>query len=179
MLRRAAVLFVAPVAVFAIVRPLVGSDALALAIAGAPPLLYALAVAVVGHRLDPVAAVSALSFAVACVVSALADGSSLPLKVHGAAITCGLGTVLLTAAAIGRPIPLGRLLNLGDPAPASTGRGTAILGALLVVHALVHVALAVELSTSSYLVVSRIVNWASLALAVVALSAYRARRAWG
>lgn len=47
----------------------------------------------------------------------------------------------------------------------------AMIGAFLVRHALLHLMLAVSLSTSSYLVVSRVVNWGTIALGVLGLSA--------
>ena len=40
-------------------------------------------------------------------------------------------------------------------------------------HALIHIALAVSLSTSSYVVTSRVVDWGTIALAVLGLAAYR------
>lgn len=40
-------------------------------------------------------------------------------------------------------------------------------------HALIHIALAVSLSTSSYVVASRVVDWGTIALGVLGLGAYR------
>ena len=50
-----------------------------------------------------------------------------------------------------------------------------MIGGFLVLHALLHVALAVTLSTTSYLVMSRIVNWGTIAVGVLCLSAYLRR----
>lgn len=47
----------------------------------------------------------------------------------------------------------------------------AMIGGFLVLHALLHLALAVSLSTSSYLVVSRVVDWGTIAVGALALSA--------
>jgi hypothetical protein len=89
--------------------------------------------------IDPSALLSAVGFSVACLVSALSGGSSLPLKVDEAVITFGIVAV----------------------------------GCFLILHALIHIALAVSLSTSSYVVASRVVDRGTIALGVLGLGAYR------
>jgi hypothetical protein len=171
LLRVAALLAVPTIAYFA-VRPWVASDAAALAIAGALPLGYQIVLVFVRRRIDPIALVSGLGFAVACVASLVAGGSSLPLKLHEAAIAFLAGLVLLAAVLIRRPLPLGRLLKL----PATDRRRDATLGALvggfLVLHALAHLALAVLLPTATYVVAGRLINWVTLAAGAAALYGY-------
>jgi hypothetical protein len=50
-----------------------------------------------------------------------------------------------------------------------------MVGAFLVLHALLHLALAVSLSTSQYLVAGRAVNLATILAAALCLFAYRRR----
>jgi hypothetical protein len=50
-----------------------------------------------------------------------------------------------------------------------------MIGGFLVLHALLHLALAVSLSTSPYLVARRVIDWGTIALGVVALSTYLRR----
>lgn len=98
--------------------------------------------------------------------------SSLPLKLHEAFITFGIGLILVIAVLIRRPIPIARLLRVptGDnQLDRSLG---VIVGGFLVMHALLHFALAVSLSTNSYLVAGRVIDWATIALGVLGLSAY-------
>jgi intracellular septation protein A len=159
--------------VYVVVRSLVSSDALALGIAGAVPVLYSVVVAVVRRRIDLFALVSGIGFSVAALVSVLTGGSSLPLKLDEAVITFAIGLVLLVAALIRRPVPIGRLLRMPVADKQIDGPLGVAVGGFLVLHALVHVALAVELSTSSYLVLSRVVNWGTIVLGVLGLAAYR------
>lgn len=168
---RGIVVFAIPAVLYFVVRPLTDSDAVALAIAGALPLAYQVVVVLVGRRVDRWAVVSGIGFVLACVVSALAGGSSLPLKLHEAGITFVLGLVLLVAALIRRPIPLGRLLK----APTDDAALGALIGVFLVLHALLHLALAIVLSTSTYVVAGRLVNWGTFAVGAVLLWTYLRR----
>ena len=93
-------------------RPLVSSGALALAIAGAIPIAYSIVLALAKQRIDYLVLLTAAGFAIACLISLLTGGSSLPLKLHEALITFGIGIVLLIAALISRPLPLGRLARI-------------------------------------------------------------------
>jgi len=170
--RRAALMMVLPVAVYGVATQLVSSPALALGIAGAVPVGYSIVLAVARRRVDPIALVSAIAFSLACVVSLLAGGSSLPLKLHEAAITCSLGLLMLVAVLVGRPLPLADRLRVPGATKAIDRALGALIGGFLVLHALLHLALAVYLTTSSYVIVSRLVNWGTLAVGVLALSAY-------
>jgi len=171
-LRRTALVMLAPVLAYGLVRPLVESDALALGIAGAIPVVYSIVLAVVRRRIDPIALVTAIGFSLACVVSVLAGGSSLPLKLHEAAITFALGLVMLVAVLIGRPLPVSRALRVPSATKAIESSLGALVGGFLMLHALLHLVLAVSLSTSSYVVVGRIADWGTLAIGLLALSAY-------
>jgi hypothetical protein len=173
MRRRALPLLVGPVLVYAVVRPLVSSSTLALGIAGGIPLLYSIVLAVLRRRIDRFALVSGVGFSVACLVSVLSGGSSLPMKVDEAMITFGIGLVLLTAAAVRRPLPVAKLLRIPTPTKKIDGPLGVAVGGFLILHALIHIALAVSLPTSSYVVTSRVVDWGTIALAVLGLAAYR------
>ena len=173
MRRRALPLLVGPLVVYAVVRPLVSSSTLALGIAGAIPVLYSIVLAVVRRRIDLFALISGVGLSVACLVSALTGGSSLPLKVDEAVITFGIGLVLLIAALIRRPIPIAKLLRVPTPTKQTDGPLGVAVGGFLILHALIHIALAVSLSTSSYVGASRVVDWGTIALGVLGLAAYR------
>ncbi len=174
LLRATAVLAIPALAYFA-VRARVATDAAALAVAGALPLGYQIVLVVVRRRIDPVAVVSGVGFAVGALVSLLAGGSSLPLKLHEAAVTFLAGVALLGAALVRRPVPLARLMKV----PSADRRRDALLGVLvggfLVLHALAHLALALVMSTSTYVVAGRLLNWATIALGAGALYAYLRR----
>jgi hypothetical protein len=86
------------------------------------------------------------------------------------------------AVVIRRPFPLGRLLRIPNADSRVNSALGAMIGAFLVLHAVLHFVLAVSLSTSSYLVLSRVVNWGTLVVGALLLSLYvprlreRARR---
>jgi len=171
-LRRGALVMVLPLLAYALVRPFVSSDAIGLAIAAAIPVLYSIALAVLQRRVDPLAALSALGFSLACLISILTGGSSLPLKLHEAFITFGIGLVLIVAVLIRRPLPIARLLRVPAPDRQRDSSLGAIVGCFLILHSLLQFALAASLSTSSYLVVGRIINWGTIAIGALVLSQY-------
>jgi hypothetical protein len=163
--------FLAPLAsvvAYFVVRPWMHSDAAALAVAGAIPALYAIVAAVVWRRTEFIALLSAAAFALACVASLLAGGSSLPLKLHEAALAFVLGIVLLAAVAIRRPLPVSRVLK----APSDDERLGALIGAFLILHSLLQLALALNMSTAVYLTAGRVVGWAVLAAGAFGLWTY-------
>jgi hypothetical protein len=174
-LRRGVLLMVVPLAVYALVRPFVSSDALGLAIAAAVPILYGIALAFLRRRIDLLAGLSAVGFWVAFLISVLTGGSALPLKLHEALITFGIGLVLVIAVLVRRPIPIARLLRIRFPDKQIDSSLGAALGGFLVLHALLHLALAVSLSTSSYLVAGRLISWGTIALGMLGISGYLRR----
>lgn len=99
---------------YAVIRPWIGSDAAALALAGALPALATAVQAVVHRRAERWAVLSAAAFALAGLASVLAGGSSLPLKLHEAAVIFTLGLVLLAAAIVRRPLPVSRFLRIPE-----------------------------------------------------------------
>jgi hypothetical protein len=155
-----------PVVAYAIFR-----DTLGLAVAGAVPVGYGIVLAVWRRRVDWLAVVASIAFAIACVAAAL-TGSALPLKVHEAVVTGALGLVLLAAVAVRRPVPLARLLK--TPAADDSVLGV-LVGGFLLLHALIHVVLALTLPTGEFVVVSRVVGWSLIGAGVAGLIIYRRR----
>jgi hypothetical protein len=123
--------------------------------------------------------VSGVGFALGCLVSLLAGGSSLPLKLHVAAVTFVAGLVLLAAALVRRPLPVARLLRIPHPDRRLHATLSVLIGGFLVLHALLHLALAVTLPTATYVIAGRAIDWATIVLAAGCLYAYvrRLRRA--
>jgi hypothetical protein len=63
-------------------------------------------------------------------------------------------------------------LRVPSPTKALESSLGVMIGGFLVLHALGHLALAVSLSTGSYLIASRAVNWGTLALGIAGVSLY-------
>ena len=160
-----------PVAYFA-VRPFTGSDTAALAIAGAVPAAYTIAFVLLRRRMDPWGLLNAAGYALACVVSLLAGGSSLPLKLPEASVTFLAGMILLGTVLARRPLPVGRLLKVPHADQRLNATLSAMVGAFLVLHALLTLTLAMTLPAATYLVVGRAVNWAVIAAGALSLYGY-------
>ncbi|MGW0226723.1 VC0807 family protein [Actinopolymorpha singaporensis] len=176
-----------PLVVFAMVRPHVGSDVLALAVAGGVPLLGTLATVVLRRRLDMVGAAALVGFGLALVISALSGGNRIVLELQDSLVTGPLGLLLLGSAAVGRPLHLVlvRILaardprmrwDLSDPGRRRTSTiFTVLLGSTLAAHAGVLVVLALTVPTGTYLALSRPIGLAVLAVGVGAMWWYRTR----
>jgi hypothetical protein len=163
------------VIVYFAVRPAVGSDTAGLAIAGAVPAAYAIAAVLLTRRAELWAAATAAGYALGCLASLLAAGSSLPLKLHEAAVTFLLGVVLLGAALARRPLPVSRVLKVPRADRTTDTALSVMTGGFLVLHALLNLALALTLSTAAYLTVGRVVSWATLAAGALCLHGYLRR----
>jgi hypothetical protein len=179
---------VVPLVVYAVVRPHVGDDATALLAGATVPAAYTLAKLAWRRRLDPIGVLGVLAFGIGVLVLVASGGSPLVLKLQDAVVTGPLGVVCLASVAIGRPLHLTvfRLLARRNPsfervvhAPGSRRSSTvitALLGSMMVAHALVLLVLALSLPTASFLAVSRPVGLAVLGVGVVALVRYRNQR---
>lgn len=166
----------APLIVYFLVRPAVASDAAGLAIAGGIPVCYTIGHMLLRRDVDMWGVLTSLGFAAGCAATLLANGSALPLKLHEAAVTFVLGVVLLSAALARRPLPVGRVLRLPH---ADRNRDMALsvmIGSFLMLHALLHLALALTLSTNSYLTVGRAVDLATIAVGAACLRGYLRRQ---
>jgi hypothetical protein len=168
--------------VYFAVRPFVHSDAAGLAVAGAVPAAWTIALVLGRRRVDLWAVLTSVGFALGCIASLLAGRSSLPLKLYEAAITFLLGVILLGAVLVRRPLPIGRVLKVPHADRRLDATLNAMIGAFLVLHALLHLALALALAltlpTATYLVAGRAVNWAATGAGALCLYSYlhRARR---
>jgi hypothetical protein len=165
----------ASVVVYFAVRPGVGSDAAALAVAGVIPAAYAITAVVIRRRVELWAVLTAASFAVGCVASLLAGGSSLPLKLHEAAVTFVLGIVLLVAVLARRPLPVSQVLKVPHAERSIDATLSVMVGSFLLLHALLHLALALILSTGAYLTAGRVVSWVTLGIGALCLWVYLRR----
>lgn len=161
--------------VYFVVRPVVHSDAAGLAVAGAVPAAYTIALVLGRRRVDLWAVLTSVGFALGCIASLLAGGSTLPLKLHEAAITFLLGMILLGAVLARRPLPIGRVLKVPLADRRLDATLNAMIGAFLVLHALLHLTLALTLPTAAYLVAGRAVNWAAIGAGALCLYGYLRR----
>jgi hypothetical protein len=171
---------IAPVVVYLLIRPHVPNDTVALALVGAIPVVVTAVVFLRRRRIEPIAMLATIGFVIAVGISLLWGGGSLPLKLHEAVITGACGLACLVSVLIGKPLHLmlvGRLLGqAGAPPDDQVQRRssvmTLIFGCTLVLHTAVHTAVALTLSTSAFLVVSRISTVVIYGLGAVTLLLY-------
>jgi hypothetical protein len=178
---------VAPALVYLLLRPVVGSDVVALAVGTAVPVAVTLAVLAWRRRVDPVGVVAAVGYGIALLVAVLSGGNTVLLELQDAVITGPLGVICLVSVAIGKPLHLLVMRVLARRRPelqvAVTGAGqrhrsavfTSLVGATLTIHAAVLLVLALTVPTSLFVVLSRPVGLPILALGVCAMVWYRNR----
>lgn len=164
-----------PLIAYFAVRPFVGSDAAGLAVAGALPAAWTIALVLTRRRVDLWAVLTSAGYALACIASLLAGGSSLPLKLPEAAITFLLGVILLGTVLARRPLPAGRALKVPSADRRIDATLSAMIGAFLVLHALLTLTLALTLPTATYLTAGRAVNWAVIGAGALSLYSYLRR----
>jgi hypothetical protein len=147
-----------PIIVYVIVRSVINSDAISLAIAGCGPVFYSLYAGVKHRHYEPIALAMCFSFIGACILTLILHGNTLPLKLHSSVITLSLGLIAIVAGILDKPLPLKGII------PTSISKNydriiSIIAGAFLVVNATVHFILAVTLNTKSFLIDSKICSW--------------------
>jgi hypothetical protein len=178
--------FVAPLLAYYLIRPHVGSSALALALASAIPVGYTLVMLAARRRLDPVGVVSVASFGLGVLVSWASGGNALALELQDPALTGLIGLGCLISVVIGRPLHpvILRLLGRGNARYAgiatSARRGTSmvtttIIGLAFTGHAVAVAILALTQSTSMFVALQHLVGLPFFGLGIAALFFYRSR----
>jgi hypothetical protein len=178
--------FIVPLLSYDLIRPHVGSSAMALALAGAIPVAYTLAILAATRRLNPVGVVGAVSFGIGVLVSWASGGSPLAIELQDPALFGALGIAFLTSVAIGRPLHpvILRMLGRGNPrytdiASRAERRTsmviTTVLGLTLLAHAAAIAVLALTQSTSTFVALQHPVGLPIFALGVGGLFFYRSR----
>jgi hypothetical protein len=177
---------VVPAATYIALRSRLHSDVAAVAVGAAAPAAWSIALAARRRRVDPVALSALAGIAVAVGICLASGGSALPLLLRHAMVTGTLGSACLVSILVGRPLlvlarpPLVRSARPGLLSTSGTGRLpadvhmryftvlTAIVGTVLLAHAVMNVVLALTVPTTRYLVVSRPAGWAITATGAAA-----------
>jgi hypothetical protein len=178
--------FVVPLLSYDLIRPHVGSSAMALALAGAIPVAYTLAILAARRRLNPVGAVGAVSFGIGVLVSWASGGSTMALEMQDPALFGAIGIAFLASVAVGRPLHpvILRMLGRGNPRYADIASRaerrtsmvvTTVLGLTLLAHAVAVAVLALTQSTSTFVALQHPVGLPIFAAGVGGLFLYRNR----
>ncbi len=170
--------FVLPLIAYALTRPYVESDAEALAVGALFPATWTAVRLARSRRIDPLAAISLIGLCTALVFTLLSGGNPLLLKIQEAPLTGALGLAMLVSVVVRRPLLPILVSAIGYRLPVSSARAvtmTTIVGAILVVEALVRLGLALALSTTTFLEIHRPVTWAIWGVGILLLLATRGR----
>jgi uncharacterized membrane protein len=189
---------VAPFVVYELVRGPIGSDAMALAIAGVIPAVWVIVEWRRSRHIDPIGAISLAGFALGLIVAAASGGNELVLKLRESVFTGIFGIVCLVSLWWGRP-PLmffiGRMLSAGDDPERIAAYDelatipeakrvfvhiTAMWGIGLVGEAVLRTVMALALPTGTFLAVSpgvAMVIFGSLFAVTIRYSRFARRRA--
>jgi hypothetical protein len=178
--------FIVPLLSYDLIRPHVGSSAMALALAGAIPVAYTLGILVVRRRLSPIGVVGAVSFGIGVLISWASGGNTLALELQDPALFGAIGIAFLVSVAIGRPLHpvVLRLLGRSDPrytdiASRAEHRTsmviTAILGVTLLAHSVAVAVLALTQPVSTFVALQHPVGLPIFGLGLAGVVLYRNR----
>lgn len=164
-----------PVILYTVLRSLITNDTVALALVIAIPVARTITMFMFQHRLDWIGVFGILGFAMALVVSALAGGSSLPLKLYHPILTGTLGIIFMVSVIIRKPLLLlilrflkrENLQQLDEPAfQKRVSMMSLVFGFLLLIDSLAHIVMALTLPTGTFLGMSKLVTIAILMIIV-------------
>jgi hypothetical protein len=178
--------FILPLVAYELLRPHVANPATALALAGAIPVGYTLAILAARRRWDPIGVVGVVSFGVGVLISWASGGNTLALELQDPAVTGLLGIAFLVSVAIGRPLHpvILRMLGHGNPRYADIANRaqrrastvtTAIIGLVLLGHAVAVAVLALTQTTSTFVALQHPVGLPIFGLGVGGLYLYQRR----
>jgi len=183
---------VLPLALYLLIRALIGSATGALAITEAIPTTWVLLLMIARRRVDPIALVSVLTVAVAFAAYALTGGDPVALKLRRGAVTGTLGIAALASVGLGRPLLLlvsvhiaklnpGRQpeieARLADPARRrALTMLTAIVGLTLAIDGASQIALALTVPTGMFVADSTAVRILVLGTGLVATTVFIRRK---
>lgn len=157
---------IVPLILYFAIRPFT-NDLIALIVAGAVPTFHTIILGIIRRRIDWIGIVAILGFSVALVASALFGGSTLALKVSHPLITGTLGLIFLLSLALKKPLIITILETIKKGNPERFNKPeihkkfkviTAVLGLVFIIDASIHVILAITLTTSTYLILDKIVT---------------------
>ncbi len=162
-----------PLLLYLLLRTFFSNDTIPLAIAGIIPAIWTIILWLWRRQINWIGLFAIIGLFIAIVVSALSGGSSLPLKLYHPLIAGIAGFIFLISVIIKRPLLtlLLRKFRVGDPErfnnPSINKKVTlvtGVIGAILLADALIHIIIALTLTTGTYLFMSRVVTIAFLVI---------------
>jgi hypothetical protein len=183
-----AINFAAPLLAYHLIRPHTDSSAMALALSGAIPVAYTLAILAARRKLSALGVVSVALFGLGVLVSSVSGGNALAEELQDPALFGLFGIACLVSIAVGHPLHQVILRAMGRSNPRYTQTAdravaagtstvaTAIIGLAFLAHAVAVGVLALTQSTATFLALQNPVGLPFLGLGVVGLFIYGTRQ---
>jgi hypothetical protein len=183
-----AINFVVPLLAYHLIRPHTDSSALALALSGAIPVVWTLAILVVRRRLSALGVAAVALFGLGVLISWVSGGSTLAMELQDPVIFGLFGIACLVSIAVGHPLHQVILRAMGrsnarytQVAERAAASGTSMVSTLIIglaflSHAVAVAVLAFTQSTSTFLALQNPVGLPFLALGVAGLFIYGTRQ---
>jgi hypothetical protein len=171
-----------------LIRPHTGSSAMAVALSGAIPVAYTLAILAARRKLSALGVVSVALFGLGVLISWISGGSTLAMELQDPALFGLFGMACLASIAVGHPLHQVILRAMGRSNPRynqvadrATASGTsvvstAIIGLAFLGHAVAVTVLALTQTTSTFLALQNPVGLPFLGLGVAGLFIYGSRQ---
>lgn len=162
-----------PLLLYMLLHDTFSSDTADLAVAGVIPAIWTIVLWLLRRQINWIGVITILGLFVAIVVSELSGGGSLPLKLYHPIISGAVGLIFIISVVIRKPlmILLLKKFKVGDPERFSNPEVnrkvtivTAMFGVVLLLDAMIHVIMALSISTGAYLIMSKIVTIIALVI---------------
>jgi hypothetical protein len=180
--------FVAPLVAYHVFRQHHESSAVALALSGAIPVVWTLAILAVRRKLSALGVVSVALFAIGVLISWISGGSALAEELQDPVIFGLFGLACLVSIAVGHPLHQVILRAMGrsnprynEVAERAKASGTSmvstlIIGVAFLAHAVAVALLAFTQSTSTFLALQNPVGLPFIGLGLLGLFIYGSRQ---
>lgn len=149
------------------------NDATALAATGVIPAIWTIVLWLWRRQVNWIGVITILGLSIAIAVSVVLGGGSLPIKLYHPLISGALGLVFLVSVVIRKPLMIILLKKFGGGDPERFNNPvmnkkitivTGVFGLVLLLHSIIHVIMALTLSTGIYLIMSKVGTIAMLVI---------------
>ncbi len=189
--RRTALAALGPVVIYLLLRRVVGTDTVALAITAALPTAWVVTMFAWRRQVEWIGVLVVAIFLIVMGLTVLSGGSSLPLKLRNAGFAGVLGLICVVSVLVRRPLPILLLqirarrdpeladglerMSHNKPLVHALAVITALVGITLLVSAAVQTILALTLSTTEFVGSTPVVRWIIYAAGAIPIVWYLRR----
>ncbi|MBL4931737.1 VC0807 family protein [Clostridium paridis] len=165
-----------PFVLYMLLSKVFTTETIPLAIASAFPTIRTTILFLWKGKIDWIGIVVAFGIIVAVISSIIFGGATLPLKLVHPIIFSIIGIAFIISVLIGKPliVYIIKFLNKGNAELIKSKHDykkfnliTGVYGGIFLVGSIIHIALAIILPTSTYLVISHFISWGTIAALII------------